>query len=477
MKRKLRNLTMLTLAIATLGFSSVAYANEDQILIGDGGGGGAVAISAPLKNNNFTNPVDRMYYHQFGEGFQLMQEKSREINRSVYEDGIRMEVLSTVTVRTNLRSNEHFTEDGYWVELDNSYTFFTLQDTTGDRISQDMELNLTSNNDMWPYAGLVDFNEDTKTATFVAYHNAGDSQENDNVDKQLSLILEGIIKDRVEVEEVLEDISISDLLNSHNPTFIDQEGTEILAKDELNIPIQGWDSAYISNIALKGNMLHIQTNAHRDYSTTNWDWYYIHHLVNTNTGDEIWFADNYWIDNYDEDWNLIDNREYQEMIFYIDDINDLSSYYLKLSGGYYDTFIDTNIEIDFDSPIIKENIVVEKEAKILVDNKEVSISNIMISPLEISFSIDEEMYGDDLVSFMNDNLSMTLIFEDGTRQENVQKSRYGSHNVWGMSWFTDENEDGSDTIHSNIEMILSNFVINTEDLAAISINGVVIEVK
>lgn len=480
MKRKLRKLSMLTLAAATLGFSSVAYANEsqeDEVLANVSGGGGVAIVHAPQEIKNFDNPVDRMYYSVFGEGFEYMQERSKEVNEVVYYNGIRMEVLSTITVRRDLSDTRELSEDVLRETIGDSYTFFTLQDTTGDRISSDMFINVTSNDYTWPHGYLIDFDEDTKTGTFIARHSTWDTYENDNTYQQLRLIVDRLIKDRVDIDEPLKEIIIKDLIDTHNPTFVKDEGREVLKKDELKIPIEGWEFAYISNIALRGNMLHIQTNTHKDFSGTNWNWHSINQLVNINTGDIIIDNDVFWLNNHDDEGNLINDREYKEIIFYIEDIKNLSSYYIKLIATYYETYKDINLNIDFKSPILKDNLTVEEDVKILIDNQEVFISNIRISPLEIRFSIDtgEELYGSHIDFSIMDNLNLTLIFEDGTRRENVQK-RWG-HNSWGMSWSWNESLDGTDKVFSNLEMILSNIVINTEDLVAISINDVIIQVK
>lgn len=495
MKRKLKNLSFLTLAIVALGLSSIAYANEEQEYYPiNSGGGGMTVIPIEMHIPSFENPVDQMYYNVFGEGFELMQQRSRQVNRVIYQDGIKMEIFSTITVRKNLFDDERG-------QTNTSFTFFTLQDQTENRVSSDMQLNLNTDDlqdhtrPVWAHERLIDFDEDTQTATFVVEHRFWSiHEENNSIHEHVNLVIEGIVKDRVYVDEILKDIDIAYLVNSHTPTLEENntsletinddfpiEERKSLVRDELEIPIEGWESAYISNIALKDNMLHIQTNTHRafDIDRSSIDWwtsYSINNLINTNTGEFIWPIDTLRIDNFDEEGNFIDNRQYEEFIFYIEDLDSLPYYYINLNGGYFETIIDTNLEVSFYSPVIKENIIIE-EVKILIGGEEVYINSIQISPLEIRLGIEPhgiELNNYDLHYFINDNVNLTLIFEDGTDQENIQK-RWG-HNSWGMNWSWVE-DDTNDIIITEASMVLRGLVINVEELAAVNINGTVIEVK
>lgn len=503
MKGKLRNLSILTLVITTLGFSSITYASVEQqnievydntSTIDNVGVGSSIII---LEDNFisekpiFKKAFDEMYYNAFGEGFKFIHNYSRQVNRSVYQDGLHMKILSTITIGQRISSDSN-------QKIHKSYTFFTLQDKTGDRVSEDMEINLNTNGleNVQANVLMVDFDEETKIATFMSTHRFwGIEEGNNNNHKNIIIDIHDIITDVIEVNEILKDTNIYQLLQVHNPTFTQNQvilsrtakltetflninninNNYTLLKDELSIPIEGWNSTYISNIGLKENILHIQINVDIEQNRFIWSCP-INNLVDNITGDSISSIYNLVLYNYDEDWNIIGNREYREIAFYLEDISNLYNYYISLIGRYNNTIPNTGPKISFYSPIIEDNFIIKGEIPVLIGEQEVYVSNILISPLGVSFNIGEDgIFTEDDFLFIAENTSLNLIYEDGSKHENAQK-RWGSTS-WEFKWYWNPTEDSNhDGIVSNISMKANN-IVNTKKLVAISINDVVIKVK
>lgn len=466
MKRLLNKLATISTVMSIVIGSSVVYGEEhDQ-------------EPAMSHERTFENPDDNMYYSVFGEGFEFMQEHSKQVNTTTNHDGLHMEILSTVSVQLD--------------DMLRSFTFFTLQDETGDRVNRDMRLNLSDQliENGWGNAWLLNFDETTQTATFVAeIHHFGRDEHTEH--NNVSILIESILADNIFIDEIIDNVDIAYLLDSHNATFtrnetagvsssfisssleLDELGLdfdtisegETLTKDELRIPMGSYTDGYISNIALVDDMLHVQTNTSHGYDLFNW---HSLDLVNTETGEIIAPLYNVRLDNYDEDFNLIDDIMYEESVFLIQDVNNLSNYAFNLKGSYFDTFIETDLAISFLSPILMGEITVNEEpAQVLISDKEIEINNIFISLLGIQFNLrSDELLNEDVDIFymfdlISDNLDITLIYDDGTQQEYI-----GTNNMMGHG----EDEDF-------ISVSIGGQVIDVDRLVAINVNGTNITVK
>lgn len=483
MKRKIKHLGILALIMGIITSSSLVLGNKIEVL--------ASSVADTLKVQNlamfgrdihkFDNLTDMMYYSVFGESFEIMQQHSKEVNKEAYYDGIRMEVLSTVTIAQ---------EDFY-----TSYTFFTLQDTSSNnRITNTTRINLQNKIlqdnivNAWGNAVPVLFDEETHTMTFIGTYTHYNT-EGGNYLEHMPINIETIIDNYTTESKPIHDINIMDLINNHDASFtnnrtrgggfgnqLEELGLDFhelleedtLKKDELSIPIQGWDSAYISNIALIDNMLHIQTNTLERRDITE-QWFNLT-LIDTKTDNVATPIYSINLDNMDEDFNIIEDKVYQDFVYLIEDINNLQHYSLNLETSYYDTIINTDLEISFSSPIFMETYKVGEATQILIDNQETNISNIKVSTMGVNFTIDEiELLPEDIREYsevIKNNIDVTLIYNNGVEDTYL-------NNSIGTSWWQEDQEE----FIRDITIKLEGSVIDVDNLVAIKINGTIIEVN
>lgn len=277
-----------------------------------------VGISA--EHHNFDNPVDLMYFSIFGEGFEIMQRQSSNINRTINQGNWQLELLSSIAVlgqsfpRPVWPDNVEaiITEDGIWTIVDadtgeiidiedlevvetsdvNIYTFLTLRDTSGQiNVGFDVQLGIqeremTANVPFFMgHINMIYFDEETGLMYFVLQHHKNTENIGNNV--SIDFGIDRILADNRTIENIIE-LDIADLLGQHQATFFvsdgsniqaigsswemnnilgedfdpSADGTELMTFGELNINLLEMagmvENFTLSNIALRDNLLMVQ---------------------------------------------------------------------------------------------------------------------------------------------------------------------------------------------------------------------------
>ena len=199
----------------------------------------------------FDNIVDQMYFNQFRDGFEYIQNLSADINRTITQGNWVMEVLSTVSVmgqpwvRTVFPDDFvfEFDEETGMIIIDESleleevvyhqveaYTFFTLRDTSGTiDLSNQINVGLEENWDSprrleavpQLFAGMANFlfyDEDTNTAVFIVRHH-GQFREDDMQSVDVEFTVNRIVADSNTIDAEVA-IDLLYLLENHEATFI-----------------------------------------------------------------------------------------------------------------------------------------------------------------------------------------------------------------------------------------------------------------
>lgn len=481
MKNKLRKMAIFATTLAMIAAPKSIYANIIHH--------SAHALHFPnVFQGIFIDPDNdepfNMYKQVFGENHETIQRNSRAVNRTTYYDGIRMNVLSTGVITNVFRQQ--------------AYVFFTLQDETGSRLGDNIWLDIEHD---WSivskHATQLHFDEETNTATFVLNVWYFDNESFNDDYRNITININGIHTNRHwGIDTINQTIEIGNLLKSHNPTFVTDVEEEvlkwwtreleltgwtrggdkglhyildnqILARDELNIRIGGVEGAYISNIALVDNTLHVQTRGKvsiEDSSLNQW----VNVSLLNEEGSGVSTEYGFTISGFDENLNRIEGIQYTQRGFYIEDLEEISSYTLELHIGSFDD-ASINLEISLISPVISNGITLEESKVVLLDGEELSIDNILISPMFLSFNLDAQVEG--FNEFMNlfvniiNNLQVEFFFDDGT-QEEVAIS-------WETTNFLNVFDEESE---SNMYQVYIANKFDIDRLVAININGTHIEI-
>jgi len=438
---------------------------------------GAFRGGFDVERRTFDNIVDQMYYDVFGTGFEFMQRNSQTLDQVATYGNLRMEVLSAIVVGGDTLHQYDFHEGTREVTRSpepvfravEGFTFVSLIDTTGaNAFDERMNMvfaqeNFDPDRRYGVFSGGARFlfqDEASGAGIFVIQHHGTVLLDATSVD--IGFTVQTIMSGFSEISERI-DVSIAAMLAGHEATTTILAGADVggwgaswggdgertfgegfdatqvdhtvLVKDELNVALDA--NIYLSNIALIGNMLHVQLN---EFSTNfvnmavpdpRWAHVSLVDFSDTDTEffpwDAMLHADLFLdLSDYDENFNLVNDRRYSEFIHIIDDLSRLENVYFMLTGGYFSNISQTNLSFDSVSmPINLQRVeldaidVVTSEA---TGARSVTLSNIVITPLGISFhmtgdSIDFTNTADEFFFTAHDAVAITFTNADGTTVE------------------------------------------------------------
>lgn len=152
--------------------------------------------------------------------------------------------------------------------------YLTMQDLIGDRIDESLDLyNYTLSEGVLFNSQIIDYDEETKTATLRLQANGGEKING----KKLSFTVKSFLSGSLLFDEVETGINLTDIedvssqtiplniehVSGASGTMFDsweEQGTiQVLKGDEMNISLPQIDFMHISNIGYIDNKLHIQT--------------------------------------------------------------------------------------------------------------------------------------------------------------------------------------------------------------------------
>ena len=384
-----------------------------------------LAAAALIVLAGFTNAdrIQELFVSYFGGGADVAKQ-AQPIGASAADQGIRADVVAAIN------------------EGKITYVVVDLQDTTGDRLTDNLHFEAMSllGSDSHGYTEeTLSYNPETKTSTLMIQ---GDGLK---AGETATLSLSGIYANKTEHSVVAEELNLADLLNQGG-TFesIDwmAEGglsggasmefvgegrdindvDEVLARDEMHIDIPGLDTGYLSNIAYRDGMLHVQMNP-ADEVSNGWEAAQLFNLIDIRTGEEV---GGYYGVGYGPYTSPKKNityvaSDYREEVFRIDEA-DLPYYRLHVFGHSFDTFIDGSWEVSFTVPERTE--VLSTDANVPLPNmgEEFIINAAEVSPLSVRLSFTYAAANDT----DNVNADVRLVYRDGSKVSLANAPRNGT---------------------------------------------------
>ena len=324
-------------------------------------------------------------------------------------NGIKMEVVSAMK------------------DEDMIVVYITLQDIEGNRIDKTLDLN-----DSYRIEGLnsytneiVDYNEQSKTATIRIQANSNKNLRNKKIEFSLNSFISG---EKIISSSLSNDIFVGSLINEVKNTaklYMDniaggggllyeelsnEKEIDILEKDKLNIKFNNISSMSITNMGIINNQLHIQTK----WDKSKFDNHGFLYLTD-NEGKKIDVRDANIYYSFDENGRTIYGNDYIEYIFDLTNIN-LNSINLNADVFYSENYVQgpwkTNFKID---PISEEKVVNHERI-----NSHYTIDKIKISKLGISILTDNNL--DEVSSIkinmnndMQEMLDSKIIIQEGNK--------------------------------------------------------------
>lgn len=270
--------------------------------------------------------------------------------------------------------------------------YLAVQDLTDNRIDKYIHLY---NYDISGASGftheVVDYDETTKTAIIRMTATGGQDLNGKNVSLSVSSFLTG----RKELDNFDTNINLEDITPAANTikhdirqsgsssggndalfeTMHAQGETDILALDEMNITLPNVGFAYISNIGIIDDKLHVQVKwTKKGFEVANMDDHGSFALVDNNNKTLLPIGIGFVKDDY----------YYSEFIF---DIAPQTLANYKLVGEYFTTngdYIEGDWKVDFKISSVKSTI----KADCNIDIDGIKISNVSISPLGITLFVN-----------------------------------------------------------------------------------------
>ena len=400
------------------------------------------------------------------------------------------------------------------------HTFFSIKDTSGEiDLANGFEIifreNLADTRRLGDgtfsgHAGWGHLDEESGAMYLVATHWGTVEELGDNIN--INFVIDRILADWRHFTEEIE-VDFAYLLENHEATFIVENvqwrggsssgemreilgedfdpfsaDAEIMARGELNIPLA--HGIYLTNIALRDNLLLVQTRQ-SDFSRESWghaslidtrvkpiDWENtptmseaelekLFNLQMSRFPQSLYSID---VSLMDENFQIIGNR-YTEKVFHIEDLGSLNYLAFEVSHGYFAVVRTVNlVGPSLNSPVINQRLVVESDAEVVIYGTASTIKDIEISPLEISFVIgyvqplfntitDSDRWFD-----ISEHIQIELIHKDGTES---------GHSIRSTGWSTSWDDDKI----LELRVFFGGSVLDIDNLAAIRVNGVLIEVQ
>ncbi|MCL1994766.1 MAG: hypothetical protein FWG63_01005 [Defluviitaleaceae bacterium] len=478
----------------------------------------------PLQGQEFDTTIEMVYFLDFGSLlFQAYASYIAPVNITLAHYDITLEIISSLALEHSwgteiitffTLSGEYFNADDIW---ENTLVFYVppIMEQTAYDMAEDSPQPTDSNK----WANPIYFDEETGVTYFVARHHTQAEQFflQDDIFGEVSeekfvynnfYLLE--LQRDWNHESLTLDIDLSQLIASHTPGFVVPQGDvnayfdengflqwELfdidaigeLAQGSLNLEIA--PGAYLSNIALEGNVLYVQYWLAEEWDGSvfiTMDWNAIEQDINDDMPLIIfpsWILATSSLTASDSSNGSVLNEVY---VISPDIVGDLI---ISTSRSYPTFTLPLNMQANFYTPIIPAvNFVIDTQIYVDVQNQVFALSNFTFpSSVVFDFDIDpwedfsrllgEDTDSDDddiigwqgMIEDITQYFEMFAHFEDGTREALVPTFSGFSHG------FEMEGVDGEITrqpgrIINNIEDIG-----NILDIVAFEINGVIVEVE
>ena len=526
----------------------------------------------------FDDPVDQAFFNRFGVGFEFLRDGGVPLNREITYGNWIMEVISAFAVQGETLSVPGFhqlwerfgsdferdedtgiwtdgvhefdentgiwTYDGVEIETETEYfdaieiyTLFSIRDASGTvDLSLPMELGISIPDfdgdagifgGIHGWASMVNYDEETGTAFFMAQHRVHEPGGETSDVKSLTFTIDRILAEPETIsEEIMADLmclpegheaafttadrigfnSFGGSLNHELMYEVFGEGfdpflpdTEIMMPGELDIPImEGF--LYLSNVALRDNILFIQTRQPEQeqvwpqrtwiswqladgrvempdmealFQQVDWDDPASVGAFNEAmmTAHERFIYPVYSINmnRLDEDFRM-SGESYIDNVFYIEDLDMLPYLSLYVRGATYTVVESVNLVVPvFEVPVMGSFAAVDERVQINIYGQTYTIRNITADPLSIRFTIENagrliemmEVRDGEEFFWLLDHIEVEGVLTDGAVVEN---SGIGAGSF--VSW-------GEDELGVGIGVAFAGF----GELEALRINGALIELE
>ena len=364
----------------------------------------------------FTNAdrIQQLFRDLFGGSVQLAQNDYNNIGVSAMEQGFRVEVLSAV-------------RDG-----ENLYLLVDLTDVEQNRLSGDLYamggvLGISKNlgEDVASMSGikidLLEYDESRSTAT-LGVHAIGSFASDEAVFSLSSFSIGEVI-----VDDDAPETDLYGIVKSTPPDFqpfdisvlggavsLSSSGgiisqfediKDMLVPDVINVPIPGFEEDYISNIAYRDGLLHMQisngNNGRGEYELIA--------LRHRETGEylEPLYTLHYGV-------NYIDQPELQgiypsvhtERAYELDSLEALKGYMLHAEGKSYQNVYRGQWQVRFTAPLEVTSVELPVSEPLSVGGKDIVINRATVTPLSVTVVLAESTEGD---------FNVVLVYENGER--------------------------------------------------------------
>ena len=532
------------------------YEEETALSIG-GGGFTTVALGSffdPLFYELESN-LERVLFSRFGSGFDVLIREgvSLEGNTVTYGD-FDLELLKGITLKVDSFTSPNFYFDEELEEFfpDGEYrtehvfqTFIAFR-IGGLKVTEDFHFSGNtlileepeSVRGFGSTSNAIFYDEETGYSYFLAqiHHFRDYIPEEIEIELNITHLL---ANPQHRIETIY--LDIPSILENHSPTFeapdeelenwrgnswmIDLEeilGADFslnevyrLVRDELNIEL-GYEN-YLSNIALEGNLLHVQLRTPSLRFTTNFEsmsnvntWI---SLINTQIEefdfstinfDEIEDFQAFWetipqrrlshvygIDNSDlkemeEEFEGITHTFFREVgdirhfeeVFLIEDLSALENLAFEISVSYFENIVELNLQTQpISLPVISSSIEAEESFEVNIDGVYYTFEDLTINYLGIRFDILDaaETLGnwdapiDSRFDIMR--LEVKFVLLDGS---DVEFSIFSGG--WGINGTVDY-ETGEWVQNTALSVNLGGPIIDVDNLAYVYINGALVSLR
>jgi len=383
----------------------------------------------------FTNAdrIQMLYYKLFGGTVQLEQNDYSKIGESATEQGFRMEVLSAV-------------RDG-----ENLYLLIDITDIEQNRLSDDLNTyvgieGISKNAGELSVTGakteLLEYNGSRKTAT-LGVHAIGSFNEDEavltipnfscgevNVDHDVPEIdLYSLVKDTPQAFQRFDAFSLGGWsLSARDSAFADPTKIEdILVLDVIELHIPGYSKDYISNIAYRDGMLHVQYNCGDNRGSGDYGLATIRHRE---TGEDLapLYTLIYGI-------NYLDSPEFRdtypnvhiERVYELESLEALNDYILHVAGRYYEKVYHGPWRVRFSAPMEITSVDLPVSGQLSVSGQSIEIKRVTVTPLSVTIVLGVTVF---------DDLEVAVIYANGDRKILALNGMFGYGNGEQEWYFT-----------------------------------------
>jgi hypothetical protein len=356
----------------------------------------------------YTDIIDlsKIYEMAFGKNSEYIGQYDEIINGGNNDNGIQLRLLSTIK------------------DEDKMLVFFSLTDTTEDRLSATMDLH-----DSWTldqgYGGnckLISYDNDTKTANFLI------TSVGDTTDDNATLTIKSFLKS-LEFKESLQenDININKLISSNvtetvpfsqykedgygmgissNSKYNDDDVLDnllLLKEDQFTVQFSNIDWAIVSNVGFIDDELHIQTKLINNTFSNIMSMYFVDENNNTIFTNELSV-------NHKKTNNNI-NTKHDEFIFEnINNVSQLNNLRLVIDVAEYGDYFTGDWFATFKVPEPAIKIIIPIHDTLTLADEVIEVDTVTLSPLSLIIQYETKI----LTSSGENTDKAFVTYNDGT---------------------------------------------------------------